>query len=72
MIPLLVQLIVFCIVCGLIYYLITLLPLPEPFKQIVVVCVILIFILVLLSFFMGALPMPRWQQSMIAGSRWLA
>ena len=59
MISLLVTLIVFCIVGGLLYWLVTLLPLPEPFKTIIIVCVVLIFILVLLGFLFGGIDMPR-------------
>lgn len=49
MIDLLITLIVFCIVGGLLYYLVTLLPLPAPFATIVQVAMILILILVLLN-----------------------
>lgn len=49
MIDVLVTLIVFCIVGGLLYYLVTLLPLPAPFGLIIQVAVILILILVLLN-----------------------
>ena len=53
MIEMLINLIVLCIVGGLIYYLITLLPLPDPFKLIVTCAVVLIMILVLVSMFWG-------------------
>lgn len=59
MISLLVTLIVFCIVAGLIYWLLTMLPLPDPFKTIIIVAFILILILVLLGFFFGGIDMPR-------------
>lgn len=49
MIDLLITVVVFCIVGGLIVYLIRLLPLPEPFPMIIQVAVILILILVLLN-----------------------
>lgn len=65
MINVLVELIIFCIVGGLLYYLVTLLPLPEPFMTVVRVAVIIIFILIVLSmFFGGATYLPhlgRWQ-----------
>ncbi len=53
MIELLINVLFFCIIGGVAYWIITLLPLPEPFKQIAVVCVLLIFLLVILSMFVG-------------------
>ena len=68
MIDMLIYLIVLCIVGGLIYYLITMLPLPDPFKRIIMIAMILIFILILLSMFMGGISLPRWHQvSMLGG-----
>ncbi len=55
MVDLLITLIIFCVVAGLIYYLITLLPLPAPFPMIIKIAVILILILLLLSVFSGHL-----------------
>lgn len=59
MISLLVTIIVFCIVAGLIYYLLQLLPLPAPFKNVIMIAFILICILLLLGFLFGGLDMPR-------------
>lgn len=56
MISILNSLIIFCIVFGLLYYLVMLLPLPAPFKTIAQVGFILIAILVVLSYFTGYLP----------------
>jgi hypothetical protein len=50
---LLIDIVILAIVFGLVYWIVTLLPLPEPFKQIAVVAVLLIFLLVLLSVFLG-------------------
>ncbi len=47
----LVGLLVAVLIIGLIYYLITLIPLPDPFKTIVLVLFIIIVILWLLSSF---------------------
>lgn len=58
MISLLITLIIFCIVAGLIYWLLTMLPLPDPFKTIIMVAFILILILVLLGYFFGGLDLP--------------
>jgi len=55
----LIYLIILCIVFGLIYYIVTLLPLPEPFKKIAVIAVLLIFLLVILGALVGYVPMPR-------------
>lgn len=56
----LIYLVVMVIICGLIYYVVTLLPLPEPFKQIAVILVLIIFILLLLGALFGAVPLPRF------------
>lgn len=53
----LVGLLVFVIVLGLLYYCVTLLPLPQPFKNIAIVIFILIAIVWLLSNF-GLLAAP--------------
>jgi hypothetical protein len=60
MIEFLIQLIILCIIFGLIYYLVTLLPLPEPFKKIATIAVLLVFILILLvSLLGGGVNIPR-------------
>ena len=43
-------LLVYLVVLGLIYYLVTLLPLPEPFPVVVKIVFVIILILILLSF----------------------
>jgi hypothetical protein len=53
LITLLVYLFFFCIIGGVAYYIVTLLPLPEPFKNIAVICVLLILLLILISMFLG-------------------
>lgn len=58
MINLLISIIVFCIVGGLLYYLVSLLPLPEPFPNIIRICVVLIAILLLLGLIFGGVSMP--------------
>lgn len=45
----LISLLVFVIVMGLIYWLLTMLPLPEPFKKVALVIFIIICILILLN-----------------------
>lgn len=58
LIGLLINLLIWGIVLGLIYWLLTMLPIPEPFKKFVLVLFILICILVLLGSvgFLG----PTW------------
>ena len=46
------------LVGGLIYYLIMMLPIPEPFRLIVKVIAILICILVLVGIFFGGINVP--------------
>lgn len=62
MIGLLVAIIIFCIVGGLIYSLILLLPLPTPFKTWLQVAVILLGVVILLTYLTGYLPMPYHHQ----------
>jgi hypothetical protein len=57
MIEFLIWVVVMCVVFGLLYYIVTLLPLPDPFKQIAIIAVLLIFILVLLGSLTGYVPM---------------
>jgi heme A synthase len=58
MINLLITIIIFAIVAGLLYWLITLLPIPEPFKTIITVCSILVCVLLVLGIFFGAVDVP--------------
>jgi hypothetical protein len=46
----LVDLLVAVIVMGLLYYIVTILPLPQPFKTIAIVIILVICIIWLLSF----------------------
>lgn len=58
MIDLLVTLIIFAVVFGLLYWLVTLLPIPEPFGTIVRVGAILLCIVLLVSMTFGGVAMP--------------
>lgn len=49
MIGLLIDLIILLIVAGIVYYILTLIPLPEPFKRIVMILAMLILLLVVVS-----------------------
>ncbi len=49
MIALLVDLLILILVCGLVWYIVGLLPLPAPWKQIAMVILALILVLILLG-----------------------
>lgn len=49
----LVSILIFVLVLGLLYYLVQMLPLPDPFKQIALVVIIVIAIIWLLESFGG-------------------
>lgn len=53
MIPLLVHLLIFILIAGLIYWIITIVPLPPPFRTIALVIFAVILIIVLLSYLAG-------------------
>jgi ABC-type siderophore export system fused ATPase/permease subunit len=54
----LISIIIVLVVLGLVYYLVTLLPIPEPFRTIIYVVIILALIIWLLSF-IGVVPRLR-------------
>lgn len=58
MLDLLITVIVFCIVSGLLWWLVSMLPLPEPFPTVIRVCVVLILILILLGALFGGINLP--------------
>lgn len=58
MIELLFTVIIFAIVAGLLYWLIGMLPIPEPFTTIIKVCAILICILIVLGVAFGGINLP--------------
>lgn len=60
MIDFLLYLVILCIVFGLLYYIVILLPLPEPFKKIATILVLVIFLLVIIAALFGTMPLPRW------------
>lgn len=59
MIDFLIWIVILCIVFGLVYYIVTLLPLPQPFKNIATVAVLVIFLLVILYALLGG-GTPSW------------
>lgn len=65
MISLLITVLMVCLIFGVVWYLVRLLPLPEPFGMVAQVVILLIFVLVLIGFLMpltGANPVwwPRY------------
>ena len=50
------SLLIFVIVFGLIYWIVTQLPIPDPFKKIAIVVVLVIGLLYLLAFLFGLVP----------------
>jgi hypothetical protein len=60
--PFLFSLLVLVIVLGLVYWVVTMLPIPEPFRQIALVIIVVICLLYLLSMLFGmAGPFPVFQ-----------
>lgn len=57
---LLINIIIALVILGLLYYLVMLLPIPEPFRTVIRVVVILLLIVWLLSF-AGWLPGGVWR-----------
>ena len=55
MLSILVTIFVLCLIGGLIFWLFQYLPIPQPFKNIAYVVVILIFIVILISIFFGGI-----------------
>ena len=53
----LIQLLVFALVAGLIYWLLTMLPIPDPFKKVVLIIFIVICVIYLLGFLV---PLGSW------------
>jgi hypothetical protein len=58
MIDVLISIIILAVVFGLIFYLVQMLPIPEPFAMIVRVAVILIAILLVVSVAFGGVSVP--------------
>jgi hypothetical protein len=54
--PFLFSVLVTVIVMGMLYWIVTLLPLPEPFKKVAIVIVLLICAIYLLSLLFGMAP----------------
>lgn len=46
-----------CLVFGVVFYVIQLLPLPPPFHQIALAIVALIFVLIIISMLLGGIPL---------------
>ena len=53
MIALLINVIILILVFGLLYWVITLIPLPPPFAQIAQVVLVVLLVIILISFLLG-------------------
>ena len=58
MIATLVWVLILLLVCGLLCYAVRLLPVEQPFQNIVVIVLIIIFALVILQLVVGVVPWP--------------
>ena len=58
MISILISLLIFAIIAGVVWYILTLIPLPPPFNTIVQLVFLLICVLVLLSFLWPMVGVP--------------
>jgi L-cystine uptake protein TcyP (sodium:dicarboxylate symporter family) len=56
MIPMLLNLLILCIIFGLIFYVLDRLPLTEPFGQLAKVAVLVIFLMILVAALLGLVP----------------
>jgi hypothetical protein len=61
MLGLLINLLIFCIIIGLVYWVLQQHPLPEPFGRIVMVVFVVIACLVLISFLLDVGPIGHWK-----------
>ena len=62
MISVLITLLIVCIIFGVVYWIITLIPLPDPFRriaQVIVAVIFLIYLLYLLLPYAGVHPLLR-------------
>ncbi len=60
MIGLLVQILIICLIFGVVWWVISLLPLPAPFGQVAQVVVALIFLLILISLLLPLAGVHAW------------
>jgi hypothetical protein len=61
MIEFLIWVVILCIIFGLIYYIVSLMPLPPPFKNIAMIVILVVFLLILLFSLLGTVPMPKFR-----------
>ena len=56
---LLIDLLILCLIAGLVYWILTLIPLPPPFKNVAIAIFLIIIVIILISMMFGGLPLPR-------------
>ena len=59
MIALLINILILILIFGVLYYLVTLIPLPPPFLTIAQVVILVVFVLMLLGIFLGSVPLVK-------------
>lgn len=60
MIPILIQLLILCLIFGVVWWVLTLIPLPPPFGQVAQVVVALLFALILISLLLPLAGIHAW------------
>ena len=58
---LLVDIVILCLIGGLIYYIVSIIPLPDPFKTVAIVAILVIFLIILISVLMGGSFLPHYR-----------
>lgn len=53
LISLLISIIVVCLIVGVIFWLLTMLPIPQPFQNVIKVCIVLLCLIYVLSILGG-------------------
>lgn len=59
MITIVVNLLILLLIFGLVWYIITLIPLPEPFLKVAQIVLLVLLLLVLLGIFAGGVPLLK-------------
>ena len=57
MLGILLYLIIAAIICGVLYYIVGMIPLPGPFNRVVQIIIIAVFLIIVIYFLFAMLPM---------------
>lgn len=63
MIELLVTIVVLALVFGVLYWLVDMIPIAQPFNKIVKVGLAVVFVLVIIGMLFGGVPVLRWSHA---------